>query len=100
MSRLRIAGAAHCAALVACLFYAADRTWAAWHSSGFDPLEVVATTRIDYFWRCGVAGFLGSLAFGLWMLFVRHREGRAQAVLARLTPAVVLLCATASVLWP
>ena len=98
MSRVRLAGAVLCGALVACLFYSADRSWAAWHEA---PLQaLVATGRVDYFWRAGLAAFLGSLAGLAWLGATRGREVAALALTARLAPVVVGACALASVLWP
>lgn len=58
-SKAHIACSILIAGWVAMLFYALDRTYSALTTPGYDPLAIVASLRIDYFWRMAVGGFLG-----------------------------------------
>ena len=95
-TRERLAGAVLAAALAACVIYAVDRTVAAVRSP-IDPRTVVATVRIEYFWRAGVSAFVGSLVGAGW--FAWARPGWA-AALGRAVLPVAAACATLSALWP
>jgi hypothetical protein len=88
------------AALVACIFYAVDRSRAAIVHGPPDPLSITASTRIEYFWRIGLGAFLGgSTALGVWL----YPPGDPKALtlsLARWTVPVTIGCAIASFIWP
>ena len=100
MARLRWAAASLVGALTACVVYAADRTWAALFEPPIDPRTIVATARIDYFWRVGLALFVGSVALLLVVQLAREREARVLAWATRAAPLVVALCALLSAAWP
>lgn len=59
----RVACAALAALAVGCLFYGIDRTRAALTEPAFDPLLIIESARIDYFWRAGISFFLAVTAF-------------------------------------
>jgi len=96
----RACAAVLAAALVACLFYAIDRSRAAIVHGPPDPLSITASTRIEYFWRMGIGAFLAaSVGLGLWLYPPRD----PQAWTLRLTRAAVpiaILCTIASFIWP
>ncbi|TVQ97885.1 MAG: hypothetical protein EA398_14095 [Deltaproteobacteria bacterium] len=62
-ARARIAVAVLGAATVGCLFYGVDRTRAALTEDPYDPLLILESARIDYFWRIGISGFLAVTVF-------------------------------------
>ncbi len=94
------AGAALVAAQVGCLTYAVDRTLAAVRYGPIDPLAIVATTRIEYFWRAGLAAFVASLVWWGWPTLVRGREAIALRWAQRSLLPVTALCALLAVGWP
>ena len=100
MARLRWATASLVGALVACLVYAADRTWVALFEPPIDPRALVATARVDYFWRVGLALFVGSIALLLVVQLARGREARVLTWATRAAPIFVAACALLSAAWP
>ena len=93
--------AALVALMVCCLFYALDRTRAAWFEPAYDPSVVIGSARIDYFWRGGVAFFLGATAFFIaWVYGSRERAVAHAASLQRALIPVILFCTFCSVMWP
>ncbi|MCB9526061.1 MAG: hypothetical protein H6702_22180 [Myxococcales bacterium] len=94
------AGAALAAAQLGCLVYALDRTAAAVRHGPIDPLAIVATTRIEYFWRAGTAAFVASLLWWGWPALVRGREAAALRWAERSLLPVVALCAGLAVACP
>jgi hypothetical protein len=99
-THLARAGAALAAAQAACLTYALDRTAAALRTGPIDPLAVVATVRIDYFWRLLLSAFVASLVFFAWATLVRGHEDAALRWAQRALVPVVVLCAALAVAWP
>lgn len=99
-ARAAWAGALVAGALTACLVYALDRTAAAVAGGQFDPLAVVASARIDYFWRMALSTFVGSLVLLGWPRLVGQRGPAALRGLLRCVWPVLALCATLSVLYP
>lgn len=98
MDRLKVATAGLCGALVACLVYAGDRTWAALTVPG-DPRNIVATVHVDYFWRVAMAAFVGSLAALVFAYAVRDVE-RARGRLVKAAPLVVGVVAMLAAAFP
>lgn len=94
------AGAALAAAEVAALLYAVDRTVAALRMGPIDPFAVVATARIDYFWRAGVSAFVASLVLLVWPHLARGREARAFGWTARALWPVAVVCGFLAFGWP
>jgi hypothetical protein len=80
-------------ALAATLFYALDRAYAAATSPPFDPVSVIATARIDYFWRMALSAFIGTFAMLAWPRIAAGREDRAATLLFRAAPWVVVFSA-------
>lgn len=97
--RARWMGAVLAAALVAVAFYAIDRTRAAMAGEVYDPYTIVATLRVDYFWRVGLSVFLGTLAAGIWWVAVRDAEAALER-LAQTVPFVGAVAAVLSAIWP
>jgi hypothetical protein len=100
VTRAAQAGAVVAGALTACLVYALDRTAAALAGAQFDPLAVVASARIDYFWRMALSTFVGTLVGFGWPRLVGERSPAALRGLLRGVWPVLGLCATLSVLFP
>lgn len=88
------------ATCVSCLFYGLDRTRAALSEPGFDPLMIVESARIDYFWRIGIAAFLAVTAFFAVLQWARAAEPRWQRPLWRFTLAAVGLSTLLSAVFP
>lgn len=80
-------------ALAATLFYALDRAYAAITTPPFDPVTVIATARIDYFWRMALSAFIGTFAMLAWSRLAAGREAQAAALLFRVAPWVVVVSA-------
>ena len=80
-------------ALTAALFYALDRSYAALTNPPFDPVTVIATARIDYFWRMALSAFIGTFAMLAWPRIAAGREDQAAALLFRVAPWVVIVSA-------
>lgn len=100
---VRLAGAIWIAALAGCVFYGVDRTRAAWAMGDVDPTAIIATVRVEYFWRVGLSAFIASVAgIGGWWWLGRSAEAPETALrwLGRLTLPIVGVCALLSVLWP
>jgi hypothetical protein len=79
-------------ALAATLFYALDRAYAAATSPPFDPVSVIATARIDYFWRMALSAFIGTFFMLAWPRIAGASEARA-TVLLRAAPWIVVVSA-------
>lgn len=86
-------------ALTAVLFYALDRSHAAITNPPFDPVTVIATARIDYFWRMALSAFIGTFAMLAWPRLAAGREERAAALLFRVAPWVIVLAAALMVVF-
>jgi hypothetical protein len=80
-------------ALTALLFYALDRGYKAATSPPFDPVGIIATARIDYFWRMALSAFIGTFAMMAWPRIAAGREERAAALLLRVAPWVIVFSA-------
>lgn len=80
-------------ALAATLFYALDRAYADITSPPFDPVSIIATARIDYFWRMALSAFIGTFAMLAWPRIASGREERAATLLFRAAPWVVVFSA-------
>ncbi|MFN3199169.1 MAG: hypothetical protein ACE366_12280 [Bradymonadia bacterium] len=97
---LRICAGALAGALVGCLFYSLDRTRAAIDMGPVDPTAIMATVRVEYFWRLGLSAFISTVgAIAGWRLAL----GRAEQIirwLTRLLVPVTLGCALLSVMYP
>jgi len=79
-------------AITATLFYALDRAYAAATSPPFDPVGVIATARIDYFWRMALSAFIGTFFMLAWPRIAANSEARATALL-RAAPWVIVFSA-------
>lgn len=79
-------------ALSALLFYALDRAYKAANSPPVDPVTIVATARIDYFWRMALSAFIGTFFMLAWPRIAGANEARA-ALLFRAAPWVILISA-------
>jgi len=80
-------------ALAATLFYALDRAYADITTPPFDPVTVIATARIDYFWRMALSAFIGTFAMLAWPRIAAGREDRAAELLLRAAPWVIVFSA-------
>ena len=80
-------------ALTAVLFYALDRGYKAATSPPFDPVGIIATARIDYFWRMALSAFIGTFAMLAWPRIAAGREDRAAELLLRAAPWVIVFSA-------
>lgn len=80
-------------ALAAVLFYALDRSYKAATSPPVDPVTIVATARIDYFWRMALSAFIGTFAMLAWPRIAAGREAVAAAALLRAAPWIIALSA-------
>ena len=98
---IQLAVGALTGALGGCLFYAIDRTRAAIAMGAVDPTAIVATVRVEYFWRLGLSAFVASVAaIGGWWLASRLDPSKALQATTRALIPVTLLCAALSVIWP
>lgn len=89
------------AAWVGILFYALDRTYAAVTSPIYDPLSVVASVRIDYFWRMATGGFLAvSAGFAHYLLLPTASSPTRLSWALKAGPPVVILATVLGVLFP
>lgn len=96
----RACAAIMAAALVACLFYAIDRSRAAIVHGPPDPLSITASTRIEFFWRIGLSAFLStSVALGLW-LYPPKDPQKLTLAMTRAAVPLTIACAIASFIWP
>ena len=86
-------------ALTALLFYALDRAFQAATSPPVDPVTIVASARIDYFWRMALSAFIGTFAMLAWPRLAAGREERAAALLFRAAPWVIVLAAALMVVF-
>jgi hypothetical protein len=80
-------------ALAAVLFYALDRGYKAATSPPFDPVGIIATARIDYFWRMALSAFIGTFAMMAWPRIAAGREDRSAALLLRAAPWIIVVSA-------
>ena len=96
----RRAGAAIAAALTSCLFYALDRSRSVWFEPAGDPLSVIASARIPYFWRIGTSAFIGSLVWLAWLRLARRREEQSFRLAVWAIAPTIGLCALISLIWP
>jgi hypothetical protein len=86
-------------ALAAVLFYALDRGYKAATSPPFDPVGIIATARIDYFWRMALSAFIGTFAMMAWPRIAAGREDRAAELLLRAAPWVIVFSAILMVMF-
>ena len=86
-------------ALAAVLFYALDRSYKAATSPPVDPVTIVATARIDYFWRMALSAFIGTFPMLAWARLSAGREEAAAAMLLRIAPWVIALAAALMVVF-
>lgn len=100
MAKLRWATASLAGALTACAVYAADRTLAALREPPVDPRAIIATARVDYFWRVGMAAFVGTIAALLVVQVIRGDDVRVLTWVTRAAPFVIAACAVLSAAWP
>jgi hypothetical protein len=98
-SGLRLATAVLAGALVAIAFYAADRSRAAILSPPFDPVAVIASARIEYFWRMQLSVFAGSLAAAVVYTAAAGREQRVLRLLVSALPWIALAASAAMVVY-
>jgi hypothetical protein len=94
--RERLAAACLAAALAACLFYAVDRSIAAIRNP-IDPRMIVATVRIEYFWRVGLSAFVASLVGIGW--FTRAPAGWTRHLARGIWP-VAVFCGALAFIFP
>ncbi len=80
-------------ALAAVLFYALDRGYKAANTAPVNPVNIIATARIDYFWRMALSAFIGTFAMMAWPRIAADREERAAALLFRAAPWVIVFSA-------
>lgn len=99
-SRFRVAAAGLAGSLAACLFYGLDRTRAAISEEGYDPLMIVGTTRIDYFWRVGLSVFIGTLIVAAVFWWAAGREERTWQLTVRALVPIVLFVSLLSAVFP
>ncbi len=96
----RAAATAVLTALACCAFYSLDRTYnAIWHP-GPDPAQVMASVRIEYFWRLIAAGYLAPVFAAAAWWGARGREARALRIATVSVGPIVVICAILSVVWP
>ena len=95
----RIAGAVLFGALIAVAYYGIDRTQAAMQGAVYDPYSIIATLRVDYFWRVGISVFLATLGGGVWWMVVRKPEAGLR-LLVRGTLATAAVMTVLSAVWP
>lgn len=86
-------------ALAAILFYALDRAYKAASSPPVDPVTIVATARIDYFWRMALSAFIGTFPMLAWARLSAGREEAAAALLLRIAPWVIAVAAALMVVF-
>jgi len=99
-TRLRVVVAVFTASLVACLYYAIDRSIAFLIHGAPDPLSATASHRIDYFWRVGLSAFIACIAGSIAYSWSRGHEVRVFGWLVRLLVPVCLLCALLGAVFP
>jgi hypothetical protein len=87
-------------ALAFILFYAIDRTAGAIFAPGPDPATVIASARVDYFWRTITGLYVAPFFYAATLWLSRGREDRAWTLAARLVVPVSVLGAVLSVLFP
>ena len=87
-------------ALFASLYYAIDRSRAAIVSGEVDPLAIVSTTRIDYFWRIQLSLFVGSVIAAAVFAFAAGRETKVLRGLTTATIPIGVFCCVLAVVWP
>jgi hypothetical protein len=80
-------------ALAAVLFYALDRAYKAANTPPVNPVNIIATARIDYFWRMALSAFIGTFAMLAWPRIAAGREDRAAALLLRAAPWIIVVSA-------
>jgi len=88
------------AAMAGCLFYAIDRTRAVLFEPAEEPLAIIASARIPYFFRIATGALIACIVFAGWLYLTRTRPRRAFTWAMRATLPVALFCCTLSVIWP
>ena len=97
---LRIAIASVATALTLIAYYALDRSRAAIFDPGPDPSIVIASERVEYFWRVTICAYAAPLVFAGWYALARGRE---HALWHRVSWAIVpvsVIAAALSVIFP
>lgn len=96
----RVAIATVGTALLLIAYYAVDRSRAAITSPGIDPALVIASERVEYFWRVSICGYLAPLVFVLLFFAARGREERLWPLMQRLVAPFAIGAAVLATLFP
>ena len=94
------AAAAALTALALITLYAVDRSRAAIFSPGPNPALVMASAKIEYFWRLSLCGWLAVPLFVGLRQLVRGREAAAVALARRLVAPVAVGALLLAVFFP
>lgn len=96
----RIASAALGTALTLIAYYALDRSRAAIFDPGPDPAVVMASAKVEYFWRVSICAYASPLVFAGWLFAARGREAFVWRIATASTVPVSLIAAALAVIFP
>ncbi len=97
---LRFGIAAVATALTLIAYYAIDRSQAAVFSPGPDPATVMASVKVEYFWRVTVCAYASPMVFAAWFALSRGREERLWRWVSRAALPIPLVAAILALVFP